>query len=196
MKEILYIRESMIDNIDPDVARVDVAGAIIFKNFKSDKGKLLIIQRAKDDHWPNFWEIPRGKVDEGEKIKQGLLREVKEEVGLDIEILQYFNKFNYVVKHNGIIERVSTQYNFICRMKNEDDEVKLSHEHQNYKWISYDAEAELYLNGEIKQTVMMALNKFGDFNINTGYDYKPEKADLLDITESIHRTSFFKGNNF
>jgi len=192
MEEIFYIRESMVDNLDPDIERVKVAGAIIFKNFQTDKGKLLIIQRAKDDHWPNFWEIPRGKVEDKENVKQGLLREVKEEVGIDIEPIRYFNKFSYVVKKNGIPERVSTQYNFICKMKNEDDEIKLSHEHQNYKWISYDAEAELYLNAEIKQTVMMALNEYANFKINTGYDYNKDKADLLDITES----AFFKATNY
>jgi 8-oxo-dGTP diphosphatase len=190
MKHIDYISENDVLKIDPDVKRVRVAGAIIFKNFNADKGKLLIIQRAKDDHWPNFWEIPRGKVEDNEKIKQGLLREVKEETGLQVIPLNFFNKFNYVVYDNGILDRVTTQFNFICKMKNENDEIKLSHEHQDFKWISYDAEAELYLNAEIKQTVMMALNKYADFNINTGYEYKSDGID------NISETEYFKGLNY
>jgi len=190
MKHVDYISENDVLKIDPDVKRVRVAGAIIFKNFNADKGKLLIIQRAKDDHWPNFWEIPRGKVEDNEKIKQGLLREVKEETGLQVIPLNFFNKFNYVVYDNGILDRVTTQFNFICKMKNENDEIKLSHEHQDFKWISYDAEAELYLNAEIKQTVMMALNKYADFNINTGYEYKSDGIDNIAETET------FKGLNY
>jgi len=189
MKNIFFIDEQYSKNIDLETERRSVAGGLIFKNFNTDKGKLLIIQRAKDDHWPNFWEIPRGKVEEGENLKQGLLREVKEETGLDIVPLRYFNKFNYIVENNGVVERFTTQYNFICKMKNEDDEIKLSHEHQDYKWISYDAEAELYLNDEIKKTVMMALTEFGNFKINSSYDYKP-------VTDNINEADFFLASNY
>ena len=44
-----------------------------------------------------------------------------------------------------------------------EQEIKLSFEHQDYKWISHDAEIELYLNSEIKQTVMMSLSKYSNF---------------------------------
>jgi len=192
MNKLVYVTESIARKIDPDIQRVNVAGAIIFKNDDNNenKTKLLIIQRAKDDHWPNFWEIPRGKVEPGESIVNGLKREVKEETNLDIDIIQYFNKFNYITMNHGIIDRVSTQYNFICKLKDNNQEVKLSHEHQNYKWISYDAEAELYLNHEIKNTVMMALNKLGQIKINNGYDYKK-------ITpENIMESAEFLGTNF
>lgn len=188
-EEKILISETMVNQIDPDIIRVSVGGAIIFKNLDSDNGQLLLIQRAKDDHWPNHWEIPRGKVEDKEKIKDGLLREVKEETGLDINILNYFNKFNYVVKEAGVVKRISTQYNYICKPKDENQPIKLSFEHQDYKWISHDAEAELYLSGEIKQAVMMALNKYGNFVLNPGYDYKQEEID-------IRESSIFRGCNY
>jgi len=189
MQEIQYISETMMGMLDPDIKRVDVAGAIIFKNLNSDNGKLLIIKRAKDDHYPNHWEIPRGKVEEGEKIKKGLLREVKEETGLDVNILSYFNKFDYIVKNSGVIERISTQYNYICKMKDENQKVKLSFEHQDYKWISHDAEIELYLNNEIKQTVMMSLSKYSDFVLNPSYEYKA-------VELSIQESNIYLGLNY
>jgi len=174
-----------------DVERKNVAGGIIFKNLKSTNAQVLIIKRAKDDHWPNFWEIPRGGVEDKEKIKQGLLREVKEETGLDVEILKYFNKFNYVTKENGIIKKISTQYNFICIPKNDelDPKVKLSFEHQDFKWISHDAEAELYLLNEIKQSVMMALNEYCNFVLNPSYDYEKNNIKIME-------SDFYKGTNF
>jgi len=188
MEKMTFISESSIMKLDPDIPRIPVAGAIIFKNLDSDKGQLLLIQRAKDDHYPNHWEFPRGKVEEGEKLKIGLKREVKEEVGLEIDILQYFNKFSYVIKESGIIKRVSTQYNWICKPIDPNQEVKLSFEHQAFKWISHDAEAELYLYNEIKQTVMSALTEFGNFVLNTGYNKKPNSF--------VYESAFFNGTNY
>jgi len=188
MEEIKIISESTIIKLDPDIPRVPVAGALIFKNLDSKFGELLLIQRAKDDHFPNHWEFPRGKVEEGEKLKDGLKREVKEESGLDINILQYFNKFSYVVKESGMIKRVSTQYNWLCKPENPKQEVKLSFEHQAYKWISHDAEAELYLYNEIKQTVMAALTEYGNFVLNTGYAKKSNSV--------VYESDYFKGTNY
>jgi len=188
MEKIQMISESAVVKLDPDIPRIPVAGAIIFKNLDSDKGQLLLIQRAKDDHYPNHWEFPRGKVDDGEKLKKGLLREVKEECGLDVDILKYFNKFSYVVKESGVIKRVSTQYNWICKPSNPKQEVKLSFEHQDFKWISHDAQAELYLYNEIKKTVMAALSEYGNFVLNTGY-----KKDMNSI---VYESDYFTGKNY
>lgn len=44
--------------------------------------KILIAQREKDE----FWEFPGGKIDPGETPKQCLIREIKEELDLDIEL--------------------------------------------------------------------------------------------------------------
>jgi len=188
MEKIQFISESSIINLDPDIPRVPVAGAIIFKNLDSDKGQLLLIQRAKDDHYPNHWEFPRGKVEEKEKIKEGLKREVKEEVGLEIDILRYFNKFSYIVKESGIIKRVSTQYNWICKPTDPEQQVKLSFEHQDFKWISHDAEAELYLYNEIKQTVMSALVEYGNFVINNNYKKQ--------YNSFVFESDFYNGRNY
>lgn len=48
-------------------------------------GKFLITQRAFDKGWaPGWWEVPGGAVQAGESSKEAVLREVKEETGLDV----------------------------------------------------------------------------------------------------------------
>jgi 8-oxo-dGTP pyrophosphatase MutT (NUDIX family) len=52
-----------------------------------DDGKILMIQKSADDPLnPLKWEIPGGRLEVGEELPDHLKREVKEEVGLEIEI--------------------------------------------------------------------------------------------------------------
>jgi mutator protein MutT len=60
---------------------IDVAAALIFHD-----GKLLITQRRPDDHLPNLWEFPGGKVEPGETFEGCLTREIREELGIEISV--------------------------------------------------------------------------------------------------------------
>ena len=52
-----------------------------------DDGKILMVRKSPDDPFnPLKWEIPGGRLKIGESLDEHLRREVKEEVGLDIEI--------------------------------------------------------------------------------------------------------------
>jgi 8-oxo-dGTP diphosphatase len=59
---------------------VKVVVAIIFDN----KGRLLITQRSMHTSHGGLWEFPGGKLEAGELPAEALIREIKEEVGLDI----------------------------------------------------------------------------------------------------------------
>lgn len=50
-----------------------------------DKGKLLMVLR---DHDPlkGFWTLPGGRVESGESLREALVREVREETGIDIDV--------------------------------------------------------------------------------------------------------------
>lgn len=50
-------------------------------------GKILLVRRSPGDFRAGEWEVPGGHVDPGETATQAAVREVKEEVGLDVEIL-------------------------------------------------------------------------------------------------------------
>lgn len=62
---------------------IDVAAALIFNN-----AKLLITQRRPDDHLPNLWEFPGGKVEPGETFASCLVREIREELGIEISVAE------------------------------------------------------------------------------------------------------------
>jgi mutator protein MutT len=59
--------------------RIDVAIAII-----SDKGKVLICRRRAGDRFGGCWEFPGGKREPGETIEQCLVRELREELAIEV----------------------------------------------------------------------------------------------------------------
>ena len=48
-------------------------------------GKVLITKRPAGSHLAGFWEFPGGKKEEHETIEECLEREIKEELGIDIQ---------------------------------------------------------------------------------------------------------------
>lgn len=58
-----------------------VAAAVIHRD-----GRLLIARRAVGGRHPLLWEFPGGKVEPGESPSECLVREMKEEMGIDVEV--------------------------------------------------------------------------------------------------------------
>jgi 8-oxo-dGTP diphosphatase len=68
----------------------DVVAAVI-----KDGEKILIARRKEGSFMAGRWEFPGGKVEKGEKPQQALIREIKEELCVEIKI----DKLLYVKQH-------------------------------------------------------------------------------------------------
>lgn len=136
---------------------VKVAAGLIMKEDENGVKKVLLIQRAADDHWPLHFEFPRGKCDKGpdEKVIPCLKREVKEETGLDVKPIEFLGKFEYIADEG---KRKSICYNYLCKMKDPNQKIKLSHEHRTFKWITQTGEAELLVHPDQKRFIQQVLS--------------------------------------
>ena len=59
---------------------VEVAAAVIFR----DDGQYLLGQRGPGTFYPGYWEFPGGKVEAGETPRDALVRELHEELGIEV----------------------------------------------------------------------------------------------------------------
>jgi len=60
---------------------IEVAAGLVFRD-----GKLLITQRCKGSHLAGLWEFPGGKLEPSETYETCLRRELREELGIEVEI--------------------------------------------------------------------------------------------------------------
>jgi 8-oxo-dGTP diphosphatase len=66
---------------------IEVSAALIFRG-----GKLLITQRHAGAHLGGRWEFPGGKREPGETFEQCLVREIREELGVEIVVSELFDE--------------------------------------------------------------------------------------------------------
>jgi 8-oxo-dGTP diphosphatase len=93
---------------------------------RNEEGRVLIVQRGeKSDH--HFkWEFPGGKVNPGETDEDSIMREIREELSMDIVIC---NRMPDVVHDYGF--RQVTLIPFVCDTL---DELPLLSEHISFRW--------------------------------------------------------------
>ena len=77
-------------------------------------------------------------------------REVKEETGLDVIPVEKIDVHEYLAEGG---KRKTFCHNYLCMLKNPDQKVKLSKEHDSFKWITEMGEVELMVMPEQKKTL-------------------------------------------
>jgi|GEM_PF-314894 len=131
-EKIIY-KDQTINVSDFNIFVGRAAGALVFnKNTK----KFLALKYAVGD---KYWNAPKGGIAEGELIQDTLKRELLEETSIkDIKVLENscsVSMYNYYSSYYKNIRKIYvTYYPTITKTEN----IVLSEEHSEYKWISID----------------------------------------------------------
>jgi len=71
--------------------------------------RILLIKRATVP-FRGYWALPGGKVDSGETVEETVVREVKEETGIEVEIVEKIGEYH----ENGVQDGVGYDYYPAC----------------------------------------------------------------------------------
>lgn len=85
---------------------------------------------AKYDYIANKWEFPGGKVESGETNEEAILREIKEELKMDIKIQSFLMTVSHTYPDFHL-----TMDTFLCETSSK--ELTLT-EHQDFLWLPKD----------------------------------------------------------
>lgn len=123
--------DQLIDKLTAQAAEDGIAQLVVGAVITDDEDRVLLLKRPADDFMGGLWELPSGKVDPGERLDAALIREVKEETGLDLtEITTYLGHFNYT-SGSGKLTR---QLNFDVTTTTTEP-ITLT-EHDEHQWAS------------------------------------------------------------
>ena len=102
----------------------NVAAAVVY-NPKKDK--FLVVKRSEErERYPGHWEFPSGFLEEGEDVKEAALRELMEETSLKGEVVRTGESFPIQIPPVEIHPVLVVV---------EKENVKLSKEHSEHKWV-------------------------------------------------------------
>lgn len=104
-----------------------------FAVVKNKRGRILFLRRSADENYEaGKWDFPGGTKEFLESIVDGTLRECREESGLDVEIEKLLD---YKVSSSRTEQDTEfVAFYYLCKPKNE--EVELSDEHDDFRWLT------------------------------------------------------------
>lgn len=105
-------------------------------------GKVLILRESsKYDDGTNVgrFDFPGGRVKPGEHFKEGLVREIREETGLDVEVKHPIAVNEWRPEIRGEKWQIIATF-FLCKASS--SQVKLSQDHDHFEWIDPKAYKE------------------------------------------------------
>jgi len=122
-----------------------------------EDGHVLVIKRSPaNQNNSGKWEVPGGKVDEGENLAQAQMREIMEETGLSVQLIRLFAFSDRFVINAGRYEGLLYVVSFsVARLVQENQPVVLSTEHSDYAWVSYKEMLARDLTNETRKAVMV-----------------------------------------
>jgi 8-oxo-dGTP diphosphatase len=129
----------------PERPIIGIGAVIVHRN------RVLLVRRATDP-LKGEWSVPGGMLELGEKLRDGVRREVLEETGLKVEPGEVLDVFDSIFRD----EKGRTQYHYVlidylCRLVS--GEAQAGSDVSEVRWVQEDELAAMELRDSIEQVM-------------------------------------------
>jgi 8-oxo-dGTP pyrophosphatase MutT (NUDIX family) len=139
------------------------SGGVVFRGSGND-AKVVIIQTASEHRW----QLPKGLIDAGETVEEAAIREVREESGIDAEIIELADEIEYwfTASYHGERRRYHKMVHFFVmnylsgRVEDHDHEVAEA------RWLSVPEALKLLHFKTERDVVEKAAKIYSNHNTN------------------------------
>lgn len=117
--------------------RVDVVVACLLRN----DGKYLLVQERQPKAY-GLWNLPAGHVDENEELEEAIIREAKEETGLDVRLIKQIAIYHETAKQS--VKHVFTAEIVGGKLMSPNDEI------MDIQWLTFSHIKALHEKGKLR----------------------------------------------
>ena len=126
-------------------------GALIFNRYNR---VLLVLS----ERWGGRYAVPGGHIELGERIEETVLREVKEETGLDVYDLKFI-MMQECIHDEGFYRKMHfIFFDYSCRTDADEGDVILNHEAQAHSWVTLDEALDMSLDPYTRKLIEKVKN--------------------------------------
>jgi mutator protein MutT len=152
------VRVDYLNN--PNAPKANSIAVAVSAFIQNEHGRILMIRRTDND----MYSIPGGQVEPGETLTQAAIREVKEETGIDIHVIELIGLYSdpsHVIAYDD--GEVRQEFSICFRAQPINGELRTSSESKEVRWIELTQLASLNINPSIHLRIHHGLNSVSPF---------------------------------
>jgi ADP-ribose pyrophosphatase YjhB (NUDIX family) len=131
---------------DPNAPKANSIAVAVSAFIQDEQGRVLMIRRTDN----GLYSIPGGQVEPGETLTQAILREVKEETGVDVDVIGligvYSNPHHVIAYDNG---EVRQEFSICFRARPTGGALHTSSESSEVHWLNRSQLADVEIHRSI-----------------------------------------------
>jgi len=113
----------------PEAPLVGVGAVIV------DEGRVLLVRRGHEP-MKGHWSLPGGLLELGESLIEGVAREVQEETGLIVEVLQLIELLERIHRHETRVRYHYVIADYLCRVTG--GQLQAASDDDEARWVERD----------------------------------------------------------
>ena len=118
--------EKIVKREYPDAPLVGVGGVVV------DQGRVLLVRRGQEP-LKGRWTLPGGLLELGESLLEGVVREVREETGLNVEPVELIELLDRVHREADKVRYHYVIADYLCRVV--DGSLEAASDAEDVRWV-------------------------------------------------------------